>query len=146
MCFPSLCFERFWVLLVHFVLCSSNSRKPSKIFIWIFVYLSFSKYKVTAVVTNEIEHTVINTLVYVYAYLCASWFIFIFKNAIIPIIGCNNIDYLGSLLFKRNIYIYIYILYIYNNVYNNCVYMNISYIYVFIYLHFIKSISFYNVL
>ena len=112
MCFPSLCFERFWVLLVHFVLCSSNSRKPSKIFIWIFVYLSFSKYKVTAVVTNEIEHTVINTLVYVYAYLCASWFIFIFKNAIIPIIGCNNIDYLGSLLFKRNIYIYIYCIYI----------------------------------
>ena len=134
MCFPSLCFERFWVLLVHFVLCSSNSRKPSKIFIWIFVYLSFSKYNVTAVVTNEIEHTVINTLVYVYAYLCASWFIFIFKNAIIPIIGLI-ISIIWDLYCLRETYIYV--LYIY---------MNILYICVFIYLHFIKSISFYNVL
>ena len=130
MCFPSLCFERFWVLLVHFVLCSSNSRKPSKIFIWIFVYLSFSKYNVTAVVTNEIEHTVINTLVYVYAYLCASWFIFIFKKAIIPITGCNNIHYLGSLLFKRNIYTYCIniimctiIVYIYEHIVHICIYI-----------------------
>ena len=133
MCFPSLCFERFWVLLVHFVLCSSNSRKPSKIFIWIFVYLSFSKYNVTAVVTNEIEHTVINTLVYVYAYLCASWFIFIFKNAIIPIIGLI-ISIIWDLYCLRETYIYV--LYVYNNVYNNCVYIwtYCTYVYLYIYI------------
>ena len=37
----SLCFEHFWVLLVYFVLFSSNSREQSQNFIWIFVNLSF---------------------------------------------------------------------------------------------------------
>ena len=33
--------KHFWVFLVHLVLCSSNSREPSKIFIWSFVFFSF---------------------------------------------------------------------------------------------------------
>ena len=36
MCWATLCFNKhLWVFLVHLVLCSSNSREPSKIFIWI---------------------------------------------------------------------------------------------------------------
>ena len=102
----SLCFAHFVVFLVRFAICSSNSREPRNIFIWIFVYLSFSKYKVIAVVTTEVVHTRMSTLgytLYVHAYLYASRFIFIFKVAVMSIIGCNNACYLDSLLINRNI-------------------------------------------
>ena len=41
MCWASLCIEHFWVLLVQFVLFSSNIMEPSHISIWLFVCLSF---------------------------------------------------------------------------------------------------------
>ena len=102
----SLCFVHFVVFLVRFVICSSNGREPLNIFIWIFVYLSFSKYKVIAVATTEVVHTRMSTLgytLYVHAYLYASRFIFIFKVAVMSIIGCNNACYWDSLLINRNI-------------------------------------------
>ena len=40
------------------------------------------KYKIIAIVVTGVEHFVISTLQYVYAYLYVSWFLFIFKVAV----------------------------------------------------------------
>ena len=55
-------------------------------------YFHFSKFGVIAVVSTEVEHDVVSTLLYVYAYLYESWFIFTFKVAVFPIIDCWDMD------------------------------------------------------
>ena len=107
MCWVSLCFEHFWMFSFHFVVCFSNSREPYNIFIYIhfcFLSPSFSKFKAIAVVVTETEHTVMSTLLYLYAYLFASWLIFIFEVVLMSITGCNIVHYCNSLLIntKRN--------------------------------------------
>ena len=72
------------------MLYSSNKKKPTKIFIWIAAYFAFSKYKVIAVMTSEVGHTAMSTLLHVYAFLYVSWYIFISKVAAMFIVGCNN--------------------------------------------------------
>ena len=42
--------------------------------------------------STEVEQDVMSTLLYVYAYLYASWFIFTFKVAVMSIIDCWDID------------------------------------------------------
>ena len=41
--------------------------------------INYSKYKVIAVVANEVEHPVMRNLEYLYAYLYLKWFLFILK-------------------------------------------------------------------
>ena len=60
-------------------------------------YFHFLKFGVIAVVSTEVEHDVVSTLLYVYAYLYESWFIFTFKVAVLPVIDCWDMDRLAQI-------------------------------------------------
>ena len=60
-------------------------------------YFHFSKFSVIAVVSTEVEHDMVSTLLYAYAYLYESWFIFTFKVAILPVIDCWDMDRLAQI-------------------------------------------------
>ena len=64
--------------------------------------LSLLKYKLIAAVKTKVDNTMMSTLQYVYAYLYASWFLFIFKVTVMPISDCINVYYWGFLLINSN--------------------------------------------
>lgn len=99
----SISIGQILVFLIHFLLCYSSSREPSNIFIWIFNYLSFKKFKVIPALASEVQHTVASTFLSAYAYLYVTWLTFVLKVAIMSINGCGNLNYWGSLLINRNI-------------------------------------------